>query len=241
MAWTNWVECWGTYQRSSAPYNVAMGGSPLPSIHSLDLSQARAGDYGQGIRFNLEGTNLQFDISLVGYSIKDDTTAILNGQYVPFAGTYNWYLDWSYSTDGGRSYIGGEQKLLVASHASDGNLAYMPNWHLSSIRYNRTVNLPDNFTHVKVEISGEHPYERHQNIYTREVIIPPKKDFKPMAIRKSSVFKTLNVPSGFIHKRASGSWVDVSTTPDGSQGQPNQGTHRIRKASQWLGQNKIGS
>lgn len=66
-----------------------------------------------------------------------------------------------------------------------------------------------------------------------------KKSFKPWAIRKSGIFKTLNRPSGIFQQRKSG-WQDVSAQPANAVGKPVSATHRVRKSGEWLGQGQIG-
>lgn len=66
-----------------------------------------------------------------------------------------------------------------------------------------------------------------------------KKSFKPWAIRKDGVFKTLNRPSGqFKHRK--GSWQDVSEQPANAVGKNVTAPHRIRQGGEWLGQGQIG-
>lgn len=66
-----------------------------------------------------------------------------------------------------------------------------------------------------------------------------KRSFKPWAIRKAGIFKTLNRPSGFFKQRKS-SWNDVSTQPANAVGKPVEAPHRIRRGGEWLGQGQIG-
>ena len=66
-----------------------------------------------------------------------------------------------------------------------------------------------------------------------------KKSFKPWAIRKDGVFKTLNRPSGQFKQRK-GSWQDVSGQPANAVGKNVTAPHRVRKSGQWLGQGQIG-
>ena len=113
-------------------------------------------------------------------------------------------------------------------------------WEPNCIDIRRVVEVPEDFTVIRTEIRGETPAQRHQNFYTREQVIPVKKDFKPWAIRKSSVFKTLNRDSGFFKIRNAGNWLDKSTMLEDYIGN-NQGSSRIRKSGSWKGQNKIGS
>lgn len=172
---TKWQEAWGTFQRNGAPLDVAMGGSPNGSVQGIDLSEAHRNGYGQGIGFtskNNEGTIVDIQLNLLGYSYEAGVGGRLQGWYVQYGGTYDWYFDVYASTDGGNNYSVVQKDILLAKHADTQKLAYEPNWHLSTIKWNKTfTNLPANFTHLKVEVRGSNPGDRHQNVYTREQII----------------------------------------------------------------------
>lgn len=66
-----------------------------------------------------------------------------------------------------------------------------------------------------------------------------KKSFKPWAIRKSGIFKTLNRPSGIFQQRKSG-WQDISAQPSNAVGQAVSAPHSVRRGGQWIGQGQIG-
>lgn len=70
---------------------------------------------------------------------------------------------------------------------------------------------------------------------------PVDTDIKPWAIRKSNTWKTLDRPSGFFKIRRAVNYVNKSTSAISTVGKVNQGTHRIRRSGNWLGQNKIGN
>lgn len=63
--------------------------------------------------------------------------------------------------------------------------------------------------------------------------------YTPMAIRKGSVWKSLN-KGGVILIRKSGSWQTVAKQFISNSGKPNIGTSRIRKNNVWVQQGKIG-
>lgn len=235
----SWAECWGTYAATGPYNNVVMGGTSAGSMYGLDLTQAHNGGYGKGIEFTYHADTNTVDahINLVGYGCDTSMSYIANQHYVTGNFTYDWYMDFYYSTDGGNNYTLVSQDK-VAEHASTQNLAYGTNWYLSTIDYTKTVSLPADFTHVKIEVRGDTPAQRHQNIYTREIVIST---FKPWAIRKSSVFKSLDVTSGWFKIRKSGSWTDKSEMLLSEANQPNVGVSRIRKSGTWRGQSKIGS
>lgn len=178
---TQWQEAWGTFQRNGAPFDVAMGGSPRGTVQGIDLSEAHRNGFGQGIGFtsrNNEGTIVDIQLNLLGYTYQNGGRGSLGGYYVQYGGTYDWYFDVYASIDGGNNYGVIQKDILIAKHADTQNLAYGPNWHLSTIKWSKTFNnLPSNFTHLKVEVRGGNPGDRHQNVYTREQIV--RKPFPP--------------------------------------------------------------
>ncbi len=151
-----------------------MSGSPRGSVLGLDLSEAHREGYGTGIGFtskNNEGTIVDIQLNLVSSSYSNGR-GLLGGHYVQYGGTYDWYFDVYASTDGGNSYSVVQKGILLAKHADTLNSIYGPNWQQSTIKWNKTfTNLPANFTHLKVEIRGDNPGDRHQNVYTREQIV----------------------------------------------------------------------
>ena len=126
---TQWQEAWGTFAKSGAPYDASMGGSPRGSVLGLDLSEAHRHGYGTGIGFtskNNEGTIVDIQLNLLGYSYQAGVGGILHGSYVPYGGTYDWYFDVYASTDGGNNYSVVQKDILLAKHADTQNLAEQP-------------------------------------------------------------------------------------------------------------------
>lgn len=241
-----WLKCYGTYQRQGPFNDVYMGGTPDTSINGLDLSKAKSKNFGNGIQFtslNNEGTSVNIKINLVGYSVDTSHKVVLNSKYVYVSNeTYDWYVDYYYSTDSGGTYVG-KQTQLLAQHNSTQSLAYANGWELSTINKEYTISLPSNFTHLKVEVRGFSPAERYQNIYTREQVIPPPpppQEFRPWAIRKSNTFKSLETLEKNFMIRNSSQWVDKSKMNPNESNQENKGTSQIRKNNKWVGQSKIG-
>lgn len=234
----NWNECWGTYAATGPYNNVVMGGSPAGSMYGLDLGPAKGAGYGNGIRFtyNSDTNVVKVEINLIGYSCDSNFQCIPNQHYVQGNFTYDWYCDFYYSTDGGHNYQSIKTEL-VARHNSDQTLAYSGNWGLSNVNYSTNLQLPANFTHVKIEVRGDEPAQRHQNIYTREIVIST---FKPWAIRKSGDFKTLDVASGFFKIRKSNNWNNKSEMSLSDVNKANAGPARVRKNGTWKGQGKLG-
>lgn len=234
-----WVECWGTYAATGPYNNVVMGGSGANSMYGLDLSTAKSAGHGNGIefRYSEDINQLYVHVNLVGYGADQNNIYIPNQEYVHGDFYYDWYVDIWYSTDNQATWTKTKTELC-ARHLSNQTLAYKGQWQSSTVNWSANVNLPSNFTHVKVEVRGEEPGNRHQNIYTREIVI---QSFKPWAIRKSNQFKSLDVSSGFYKIRKSGNWTDKSEMELSDIGRENAGTARIRKSGTWKGQNKIGN
>lgn len=242
-----WQTAWGTYSKTGPYNNVAMGGTPSGSLHGLNFSEIHKQDYGKGIYFeslNSDGTRVKVKLDLVGYSVSDSLQYIPNQKYVQGNFTYDWYADFYYSTDGGKTYTK-ITTLKVADHASTQTLYQKQGWQESVIRGAWNIKLPSKFTHLKIEVRGDEPAQRHQNVYSREFVIPPPppppppSKFKPWAIRKGSAFKSLETHNGWFKVRKGG-WVDKSQQNLTAVGKENQGSSRIRKGGKWLGQNKIG-
>lgn len=234
-----WNECWGTYSRTGPYNNVAMGGSPAGAMYGLDLSQAKNAGYGKGVQFTYDAkaNNVKIEINLIGFACNQAMQYLPNQHYVQGNFTYDWYGDFYYSTDGGRNYTLVKQEL-IARHASNQGLAYVDNWRLSNVNYATIISLPANFTHVKIEVRGDEPAQRHQNVYTRQIVIS---NYKPWAIRKGGTWTSLNKPSGRFIIRHGNNWEDKSNELLSDAGKDNKGHNRIRKNGVWKQQNKLGS
>lgn len=234
-----WNECWGTYSATGPYNNVVMGGSPASSMYGLNLSQAKSAGYGNGVQFTYDAksNSVKIEINLIGYGCNSSMQYLPNQHYVQGNFTYDWFGDFYYSTDGGKNYTLVKQEL-IARHASNQGLAYTTNWHLSNVNYSTIIPLPPNFTHVKIEVRGDEPAQRHQNVYTRQVVIS---NYKPWAIRKSGTWTSLNKSSGHFRVRHGNDWVDRSNELLSDIGKDNKGHNRIRKSGIWKQQNKLGS
>lgn len=252
-----WNEAWGTYAKSGAQYDVAFVGSPSSSSLGLNLTKAKARGHGRGIQFtslNNEGTSVRVELSLIGMSATNGRWsgnnntgyASPNGTYTARGWTYEWFVDIYISTNGGSSYSVLRNNIKVASHATPMALAYNENgsvshWSNANIEWSAILTLPSNFTHIKFEVRGEEPAQRHQNVYGREIVIPPPTMIKPWAIRKSGSFKTLDRDTGFFKSRNSNRWVDKSSVRIDQVGLANEGVSRIRKSGTFKCQGKIGN
>lgn len=223
-----WYTCWGTYSATGPYNNVVMGGSPEASLQGINLNQAKIEGYGKGIEFRQEGNSIYTHVNLIGYAINAQGNAILNQHYVNFGGQYKWYVDTWISRNNQQSWEQVRLGILVASHNSNQNLAYSGNWVLSNVNWAEYFIIQGKWTHFKIEVRGEDPAQRHQNIYTYKQVTVDS--VKPYAIRKNGHFKTLNRQSGFFKVRKNNQFIDKSK----------QENNKIRKSNDWKNQNKIG-
>lgn len=92
------------------------------------------------------------------------------------------------------------------------------------------------FDDVAADPSGDNFIE----LWMESIYYQPPPRLKPWAIRKSGIFKTLNVPAGWFKVRKSNNWNDASYNENSDVGAVNKGQSRIRKSGSWKGQNKFG-
>ena len=233
---------YGGYNNTGNFSNVLLAGSPvdwLPNITNVNFKQAREAGYGFGVGFdyNAEIKQLKILVNLIAVSVSDSGVLIYNNHYVQFGGNYNYFVRLSVSKNNGGNYQVVYNNKDV-SHPDTQNLAYASNWHLSTFKRDYTINLDDDVTNVKFEIYGEDATLPHENIFTREQVMS---SFKPWAIRKSNIFKSLDRVNGFFKIRKTGNYVDKSNMQVSDVNNENKGVARIRKSGKWFGQNKIGS
>lgn len=238
MAWNTF---WGAYDNTGHYANVVLGGDPSATgPFGAPLTEAHNNGYGYGVEFTDNGSyGVTFKLNLVGYAVSDYQSYIANRYYVPYGGTYDYILIISTSNNNQQSWSQiYNQKIF--SHAGGAPLCYRANWHTvaQQSQWSGFFQLPTDTTHVKIELKGEDATLPHENIYSIQQIIP---EFKPWAIRKAKQWNSLNRPSGFFHIRKSGQWEDKSIMSGSETGQVNQGTSRIRKNNNWVGQGKVGN
>lgn len=90
---------------------------------------------------------------------------------------------------------------------------------------------------TKLKITYTYPNGEYQNSTMTiggVVYNPTPPNYKPMSIRKSGSYKSLNKNNGFIRIRKSGSYVDKATESKATQLQVNKGHNRIRRSGSWL-------
>ncbi len=125
----------------------------------------------------------------------------------------------------------------IASHT--GNTIDSYALQCSPQTFNVTVKIPPQSYAQNMKLVYKSVYPEHQ-IADAELQIgfslynPTPPVYIPMAIRKSSTWKSLNANHGFIKIRKGGSWADKSKENTGTQRQENKGHNRIRKSGKWL-------
>ena len=243
MAYT-YQEFHGGYNNTGNFFNVILGGAPgAVGFGGIPLGMAHSSNVGKGIGFDGDYSSLSVKLDLTGYATDDIGSAVLDTRYVHYGGAYDWFIDIQYSTDSQGSW----QTLLphtkIFSHdaSQDWELSYRGSWlrTAQNSQYEKTgLSIPTNTTHVRVSLTGDNPTQSTWVVYPINKVI---QNYKPMAIRKSGTWKTLNVPSGFIKRRVSSTWKDDSTENLGTKGAVNSGHNRIRKSSRWLQQGPLGN
>lgn len=229
----------GAYNNTGPYANVVLGGNPGDTADfGIPLATAHAKGYGYGINFEDNGNyNVTIQLNLIGYGVSDSGQYTGNGRYVIWGGRYNYILIVSVSNNGGASYRDIFNQIIF-SHDDHWTLSYMSGWETTAAnsQWSKSMQIPSDTTHVRVELKGEDATFPYANIYEIEKIIVK---YRPWAVRKGGTFKSLNNPTGWLKIRKSGKWKEVETMSEANQA--NKGTSRIRKSGTWVGQDKIGS
>lgn len=179
-----------------------------------------------------------YDVELSNETLHDDNSISVTAKITPkFWKSVNVTagsgvrVDYSISI-GGRSvwtYSGNTQDI-ISKGSSDS--------YTITLKVNPKSYTTD--TTIKIEVTYPNGEFDSNYIYVGLYLYNDKEkdtSFKPWAIRKSGVFKTLSNPKGHFHLRSSG-WKDISKNK--SKGKE-EGNNRIRKGSKWLGQSKAGN
>ncbi|WP_321383198.1 hypothetical protein [uncultured Enterococcus sp.] len=262
-----WHEIYGGYAHTGNYGDVYLMGSPNSRITNFNgdvpLDEAHSNGFGYGIGFENDGYDVTIALNLVTVSMQRGDGLIpriynrpgeaQDGCYVFESGEYHWVFQIDVSADNQGSWTNLHRGISFThqwqfqhiyspggSTASWGHY-YNPahNWlHTArNSQFQRMFPIPENTTHVRFTITGEDSAYVGSAIFPIEVLIP---DFRPMAIRKSGKFLTLDRETGFLNRRVNGSWEEIPKMKLGEQGEANVGTSRIRKGGTWKGQSKIG-
>lgn len=237
-----WLYFYGAYNNTGPYNNVVLGGSPNASgPFGAPLSTAHSSGYGYGINFSDDGNyGVTFQLNLVMYGVTDAQAYVADQYYVGDSSTtYNYFIIVSVSNDNQATWTQ-LTKEKIFTHTGGMPGIYRSGWQTTAqaSQWSKKFQLPKTTTHVRIELQGEDVTLPYSNIYTIQQVIP---DFRPMAIRKSGTFKSLNASTGFLKIRKSNAWQDIAKYSDDKVGKENEGSCRIRKSSKWLGQGKFGS
>lgn len=255
---TVWKAIYGGYNHSPGRHDIVVAGSPSSSIVGINLDQAHKEGYGKGVGFDVSTVddhyNVQVHLNLISLSVNDadkwDGQDGLHFQYEP--GTnfiYRYVLRISYSVDKGKTY----NKQVLNTTFKDNNgafcfdaepgvnfpLAYYGGWQKTAAKgiWNGNFTLPKDATNISVSIVGEEAASMMPNYYTLEEIIDT---YRPFAIRKNGVWKSLDNSTGYLKIRKSGTNKDIVKISFSDTRKAEKGTSRIRKNGEWIAQPKIG-
>lgn len=246
----NWYTLYGGYLHLGDYNNVVLIGSGFDKDErfGVDLTEAHRQGYGKGIKFsNDNNRQVKFDIDLVPVAIsRFEDTPIYDSSYVVYGGNYDWYLQIFVSPDNKKSW-NRVFNSKVFSHSDHYTFIYNESnqfgnkWQTTAehSKYSSGFRAPEDTTHVKFVLSGERDAYPYEIIFPIEIIIPKPQVFRPMAIRKSNEFLSLNRDKGFLQVRKSNAWQDFNNKTDEANA-PNKGQARIRKSNVWRGQTIIG-
>ncbi|WP_086350260.1 hypothetical protein [Candidatus Enterococcus clewellii] len=98
-------------------------------------------------------------------------------------------------------------------------------------------------TQTALEVNITYPDGEYPNSTTVTGFVlynPNPPAFRPMAIRKSGKWKSLNNPGGYWMIRKGGIWQEIPLMNYSQAGKDNVGTSRIRKSGRWKGQSIYG-
>ena len=197
MAWQNFH---GAYDNTGPYANVVLGGNPGDTADfGFPLAIAHSKGYGKGINFSDDGNyGVTFTLDLVGYGVTDAGKYTGNGKYVQYGGRYNYILIISVSNNNKASWRQIYNQVIF-SHADTWPLAYSSGWETvaQNSQWSGKLQLPTDTTHVKVELRGEDATFPYENIYSIQQVIP---DFRPWAVRKGSIFYSLDRATGWFKR-----------------------------------------
>lgn len=126
------------------------------------------------------------------------------------------------------SYSGSTQDIITKDSAD----TYTINFNVKPKQYTSDTAIRISVTYPNGEYDNSYIYVGLYLYNDKEV----DTSFKPWAIRKNNIFRTLNKPNGHFYVRKQ-SWSEISKNKVKGK---EQGNNRIRKGSRWLGQSKAG-
>lgn len=162
---------------------------------------------------------------------------------------YDWVIRWRTTTtvnDNPSSIPNSNwgswtQRNLVTRRGGDA-LYWTSGWQNTGT-VNGTITLytnpfPDNLTWIMIEIRGNN--EVVEPIYAYLPWDALITEYRPMAIRKSGIFRSLDNAGGLLKIRKSSNFIDINLMSQSDDKAINRGSCRIRKSGNWIGQSRIG-
>lgn len=257
--WTKFYNFYGGFAKTGTAQDVALiGGEAKPYPFGVDLERANKSGFAKGIRFKNTDRVVTLECSLAPIVLNFQTAKpIYNSTYVNYGGKYDWFLAIATSTDPTAKSDDSKYKTIQNEKILTHNW-YLPflykedgqgglTWRngCKSSSFTKTFTVTDDVKWVRFTLSGANP-KYPKNIYLKieQIILPPPppkpQKFRPFAIRKNNIFKTLDIESGFLKIRKSGVYQDIELMKFTDTNNVNMGSCRIRKGGVFVGQGKIG-
>ena len=254
MSNETWHNIHGGWERSGGVrLNVLLLGSPNNfGSFGIDLRRAHEENFGRGVRFEYERNEdrsyrVNFILNLVTCGVFDDGTPDYNSPSYVGSGTmrYLWRCVISTSTNNQISWNPIFNDIIFdhpwnTAHIYSNGIVGGGNWQNTArlSQWNRWINnIPSNTTHIKIEIAGHNANFHDETIFPLSDIIP---EFRPMAIRQGSTWRSLDNPTGFLNRRSGNSWEAIPLINRSVEGALNEGSSRIRRNTGWHAQSRIG-
>lgn len=255
--WTKFYNFYGGFAKTGTAQDVALiGGEAKPYPFGVNLERANKSGFAKGIRFKNTDRVVTMECSLAPIVLNFQTAKpIYNKTYVNYGGKYDWFLEIATSTDPNAKSDDSKYKVIQNEKVLTHNW-YLPflykedgqgglTWRngCKSSSFTKTFTVADDVKWVRFTLSGANP-KYPKNIYLKieQIILPPVKPqkFRPFAIRKGQIFKTLDTESGFLKIRKNGNFQDIELMKFTDTNNVNSGSCRIRKGGNFVGQGKIG-
>lgn len=257
--WTKFYQFYGGYAKSGNAQDVALvGGETKPYPFGVNLERANKSGFAKGIRFKNNDRVVTLECSLAPIVLNFKTAKpIYDKTYVNYGGKYDWFLEIATSDDPNAKSDDSKYKVIqnekVLTHnwylpflyKEDGNGGLTWRNGCKSSSFSKTFTVGENVKWVRFILSGDNPkYPKSIYLKIEQIILPPPppkpRKFRPFAIRKGQIFKSLNTESGFLKIRKSGAFQDIELMKFTDTNNANMGSCQIRKGGVFVGQGKFG-
>lgn len=257
--WTKFYQFYGGYAKSGNAQDVALvGGETKPYPFGVNLERANKSGFAKGIRFKNNDRVVTLECSLAPIVLNFKTAKpIYDKTYVNYGGKYDWFMEIATSDDPNAKSDDSKYKVIqnekVLTHnwylpflyKEDGNGGLTWRNGCKSSSFSKTFTVGQNVKWVRFILSGSNPkYPKSIYLKIEQIILPPPppkpQKFRPFAIRKGQIFKSLNTESGFLKIRKSETFQDIELMKFTDTNNANMGSCRIRKGGVFVGQGKFG-